>query len=67
MFAKDENGKYYVFYHPTDVRYMRRTNEQMEADQDQWTALNEWARTVPNEILKYSEGLTAVADNTDGQ
>ena len=56
-----------MFYHPTDVRYMRQTNEQMAADQDQWTALNEWASTVPDEILKYSEGLTAVADNTDGQ
>lgn len=62
VFAKDENGKYYVFYHPTDVRYMRETNEQMEADQAQWTALNEWANSsVINDILKYSEGLTAVS------
>ena len=60
VFAKDEDGRYYVFRTPTDVRYMRETNEQMAADQEQWTALNEWASTVPDDILKYSEGLTAV-------
>ena len=61
MFAKDENDKYYVFYHPTDVRSVRATPEQMTADQDQWIALNEWARNdVRNDIFKYSEGLTPV-------
>ena len=61
VFAKDENDKYYVFYHPTDVRYVRETPEQMTADQDQWIALNEWARNdVRNDIFKYSEGLTPV-------
>ncbi len=61
IFAKDENGKYYVFYHPTDVRYIRKTNEQMVADQEQWTALNEWARKdVRRDIVENSEGLTAI-------
>ena len=61
VFAKDENGKYYVFYHPTDVRFVRETNEQMAADQDQWTELTAWAwNDVRNDILKYSDGLTAV-------
>lgn len=60
VFAKDENGKYYIYYHPTDVRYVRETNEQMAADQDQWTELNEWAwNSVRDDILKYSSGLTA--------
>lgn len=61
VFAKDDNGWYYVFYHPTDVRYVRETNEQMTADQDQWTTLVEWAsETVVSDILEYSEGLTPV-------
>ena len=64
VFAKDENDKYYVFYHPTDVRYVRETPEQMTADQDQWTALNEWAQNdVRKDILQYSEGLTPVTLN----
>ena len=62
VFAKDENGKYYVYYHPTDVRYMRETTEQMQADQEQWTALNAWAwENVRDDIIKYSDGLTAVS------
>lgn len=68
VFAKDENGMYYVFYHPTDVRYVRETNEQMAADQDQWIALNEWARRdVKNDILQHSEGLTPVDLSATGQ
>ena len=60
VFAKDEDGRYYVFCTPTDVRYVRETNEQMAEDQEQWIGLNEWASTVPNDILKYSEKLTPV-------
>ena len=64
VFARDENGKYYVFYHPTDVRYVRETAEQMAADQEQWTALTEWAwENVREDILKYSEGLTPVGND----
>lgn len=61
VFAKDANNKYYVFYHPTDVRYVRETEEQMRADQDEWTELVEWANSeVINDILKNSEGLIAL-------
>ena len=61
VFAKDGNGKYYVFNSPTDVRYVRGTPEDMAANQDQWTKLNEWAqKNVRDDILKYSEGLTPV-------
>lgn len=61
IFAKDENGKYYVYYHPTDVRYMRETPEQMTADQDIWTELNSWAYgSVREAIILNSEGLTPV-------
>ena len=68
VFAKDENGKYYVFYHPTDVRYVRETSEEMTADQDQWTTLVEWAYgTAKDDILKYSDGLTAVTLSGDAE
>lgn len=68
VFAKDADGLYYVFCHPTDVRYMRETTEQMTADQDQWVALNEWARSeAVNDILKYSEGLTPVDLSTTAE
>ena len=52
VFAKDEDGRYYVFRTPTDVRYARETKEQMVADQAQWDALIAWAGTVPDDILR---------------
>ena len=68
VFAKDENGMYYVFYHPTDVRYVRATPEDMGADQDQWTELNTWARTkVCVDILEHSEGLIPVAPDNSAE
>ena len=42
VFAEDEDV-YYMFNHPTDVRLLRETNEEMDEAMDQWTALNEWA------------------------
>ena len=67
VFAKDENGKYYIYYHPTDVRFMRETPEQMTADQEIWTELNTWAYgSVREAIILNSEGLTPVSfTNTD--
>ncbi len=43
VFAKDGSGQYYVFYHPTDVRYVRENNEAMVRDQQQWATLTQWA------------------------
>ncbi len=60
VFAKDENGKYYMFDRPTDVRFMRETTEKMTEDQDIWTELNEWASGEIDEILKYSDELIPV-------
>ena len=61
VFARDENGMYYIYSHPTDVRYMRQTTEQMAADQEQWTKLNEWAAgEVRSDIIQYSKGLSSV-------
>ena len=47
VFAKDSEGRYYVNLHPTDVRYARKTPEEMRADSGQWTMLCEWAAGVP--------------------
>ena len=61
IFAKDEsNGLYYAIIYPSDVRYVRETTEQMVADQDQWNELVEWASSIVESILEYSENLTAI-------
>lgn len=43
IFAKDNLGNRYIFYHPTDVRYMRKDAAAMKKDEKQWTLLNQWA------------------------
>ena len=43
LFAADADGHYYVFNHPTDVRFVRENNEAMARDQEQWNKLTEWA------------------------
>jgi hypothetical protein len=59
----DENGTYYVFFHPTDVRYDRETPEQMEKDQDQWTAACEWAYSMKQAFLDENPGITPFSWN----
>lgn len=56
-FAVDADGNHYVFYHPTDVRLIRADNEEMDAAMDEWTALNEWASTIPDSFIAENEGL----------
>ena len=61
VFAKDGNGKYYLFVTPTDVRYFRETAEAMREDIDAWTELNEWANgTLCDEIIEANSDLMAV-------
>ena len=43
LFANDSEGYYYVFNHPTDVRFVRENSEAMARDQEQWNKLTEWA------------------------
>ena len=53
LFAKDKEGNFYLYYHPTDVRYARESREALERDQWQWQELNEWAwGSVRQEFLK---------------
>ena len=54
----DADGNYYVFFHPTDVRYDRETPEQMQADQDEWTKVVEWASSMKQAFLNENAGLT---------
>lgn len=66
VFAQDRQDNYYVFYHPTDVRYMRENNEVMARDAWQWEMLTKWAynEVCPDFILD-NHGLTPVAyDNS---
>ena len=51
VFAEDDD-MYYVYDHPTDVRMVRENNEELAADMDQWSRLNEWAfENVMDEIV----------------
>ena len=52
VFAKDADGNYYVYYHPTDVRYARATPEEMERDQAQWTMLCDWAEQMRDKFVE---------------
>ncbi len=67
LFAQDGRGNYYIYYHPTDVRYMRETPAAMERDQNQWHTLCAWSTySVRPDFLKDNPGLTAItADNSN--
>lgn len=66
LFARDANGQCYVYYHPTDVRYMRENNEAMKRDQAQWTMLNEWAwSSVRTDFIRDNSLETAAYDNSE--
>ena len=66
IFARDANGQCYVYYHPTDVRYMRENNEAMKRDQAQWTMLNEWAwSSVRTDFIRENSLETAAYDNSE--
>ena len=53
VFAEDEDV-YYVFNHPSDVRFVRESydGEGIEEEQEHWSMINEWAnQEVRKEIL----------------
>ena len=43
VFGRDEDGMYYLFEHPTDVRIVRESYDNMDADMAIWSELNQWA------------------------
>ena len=56
VFAKDSEGNYYIYYHPTDVRFERATAEEMHRDSKQWSMLCEWADDMKY-IVRDANGL----------
>lgn len=51
VFAEDD-GIYYVYDTPTDVRLVRESSEEMSKASESWTRINEWAgQEVRQEIL----------------
>lgn len=60
IFAKDGEGNYYAYYHPTDVRYERATAEEMERDMGQWSMLCEWAEGMKDRFVERN-GLESVS------
>ena len=59
VFAKDADGYYYLYTHPTDVRLYRQNNAYDEAV-EQWSKLNEWAwNDVRRDFLANNPGLTS--------
>lgn len=59
IFAADNEGNFFVFYHPTDVRYMREDDEAMRRDQEQLSALTAWTRdNVRSSFLRENSDLT---------
>lgn len=71
VFARDGDGNYYIYYHPTDVRFTRESYEGVgdESNEDwkQWSKLNEWANnSVRVAFVAANSGLSAVSyGNTD--
>ena len=43
VFAEGDDGVTYMFNHPTDVRLIRESDEEMNEAMDQWAELNNWA------------------------
>ena len=66
LVAKDAEGGYYIYYHPTDVRYVRESNEAMVRDQSQWTKLNAWGWDYAHgDFIKDNDLTPVTADNSN--
>lgn len=57
FFASDEEGNYYLFSQPSDVRMERATAAEMEAGMEQWSMLCAWAAGQA-ESFQQKNGLT---------
>lgn len=65
VFGRDDNGFYYIKYHPTDVQLVRE-GDYTDADWAQWAELGQWASTAVDDFLYQNEGLTPhYSTNTD--
>lgn len=59
LFARDAGGCYYVHLHPTDVRFVRESYDDVDAELAVWSMLNEWAAGVDAVFISENEGLSA--------
>ncbi len=59
VFARDDKGNYYIYYHPTDVQLIRAYDPCTDADWEQWGELCEWANNMKVTFLADNPGLTA--------
>ena len=69
VFAKGADGSYYVFYHPTDVRFYRAGMDSVGSDEDewaQWEVLNDWAWNDVRERFIAENGLTPYTVTNSG-
>ena len=57
IFAKTEDGTYFVKLHPTDVRFVREQYDNVEEDMKQWTELNEWGEKALDTFINENQGL----------
>jgi hypothetical protein len=60
IFAAEENGNHYVYNHPTDVRVVRKNNDDYYSEESMasWSMLCDWAATVKDSFVEENEGLT---------
>lgn len=65
VFARDGEGNYYLFCHPTDVR-IEREGEITDADMEQWSALCAWGEEAKAAFIAENAGLESyVRTNTE--
>lgn len=57
VFARDGDGNYYIYSHPTDVRFERADAAEMESGIEQWSMLCEWAESIKDALCEQNEGL----------
>lgn len=58
VFARDDEGNYYICYHPTDVQLIRADDEYTDADWEQWRELCEWSAQMKDRFISDNSGLT---------
>ncbi|MBQ9330228.1 MAG: hypothetical protein IJ221_04490 [Oscillibacter sp.] len=65
-FAMDPDGKYYVWYHPSDVRFVRASQEAYESDEEwaQWTMLLRYTDSLREPFLAANPDLTPCSTAT---
>ena len=52
VIAKDTDNKYYMFYHPTDVRLIREDHNYIDEELNFWGELNQWASGMKNVFVE---------------